>query len=79
AAASQQRSGFRIGFGMMLMLTAAILALYVYAPVLAERFPALAGTLAGYVSVIDNLRTALDAGAQGLLAIVTDLTEKVGS
>ncbi|MEM9584515.1 MAG: zinc-ribbon domain-containing protein [Pseudomonadota bacterium] len=80
-AATEQRarSGFRIGFGLMLMLTAALLALYVYAPGLIDKFPAAEGVLSGYVSLIDRLRETLDFGAQGLLAIVTDLTERVGN
>lgn len=77
-ATASQKSSFRMGFGLMLMLTAALLALYVYVPGLIERFPALSGILTGYVGIIDSLRTALDSGAQGLLAIVTDLTEQVG-
>ncbi len=77
-AAPDHRSGFRMGFGLMLMLTAALLALYVYAPVLSEKFPGLTDILTGYVAAIDSLRTMLDTGAQGLLAIVTDLTEQVG-
>ncbi len=79
ASQTNRRSGFRIGFGLMLMLTAALLALYVYAPDLAERFPSLSGALMWYVSMIDGLRAALDAGAQWLLAKVTALTEQVGN
>ncbi len=73
------RRGFRIGFGLMLMLTALVLVVYAYAPALAERFPALAGALTSYVAVIDSLRVALEAGAQWLLQKVTALTEQVGS
>lgn len=78
-AAAKRSSGFRMGFGLMLMLTAALLALYVYAPALAERFPAMSGILESYVALIDRLRVALDAGAQWLLQKVTALTEQIGS
>ncbi len=75
---ASRKSGFRMGFGLMLMLTAALIALYVYAPALTEKFPSMEGLLKSYVALIDKLRILLESGAQGLLAIVSDLTERVG-
>lgn len=73
------RSGFRMGFGLMLMISAGFLALYAYAPAMSMRFPALEGPLSAYVSMIDSLRIGLESGAQWLLQKINALTERVGS
>ncbi len=67
----QKRSGFRLGFGLMLLLAVGLLILYVYAPQISQRMPALSGALDSYVASIDSLRVWLDTAAQGLV-------EKIG-
>ncbi|WP_298258560.1 zinc-ribbon domain-containing protein [uncultured Litoreibacter sp.] len=60
-------SGFRLGFGLMLLLAVGLMLLYVYAPQLAQRVPALTGALESYVSGVDSLRIWLDTATQGLV------------
>ena len=55
-----QKSGFRSGFALMLILAVALLAAYVMAPKLAQQFPAAAGALQAYVAVVDAARLSLD-------------------
>ena len=75
----QKRSGFRLGFGLMLLLTVGLLILYVYAPQIAQRSPSLSATLESYVTSVDNLRVWLDTAAEGLVekigAILGDASE----
>jgi predicted Zn finger-like uncharacterized protein len=66
-----QRSGFRLGFGLVLLFVVGLLLLYVYAPQLSQSLPVLSGALDSYVAAIDSLRVWLDTAAQGLV-------EKIG-
>ncbi|PTX57341.1 putative Zn finger-like uncharacterized protein [Litoreibacter ponti] len=66
------RSKFRLGFGLMLIVAVALLALYVYAPQLSQRIPALADSLRDYVGAIDGLRVWLDGAVQDLVARIGD-------
>lgn len=54
------RSGFRRGFLTVLLIAVIALAVYIYAPQIAETFPGLSEALAGYVNSVDQLRTWLD-------------------
>ena len=67
----QKRSGFRLGFGLMLLLAVGFLLVYVYAPQVAMRVPSLSAALDSYVSYVDSMRVWLDSAAQGLV-------EKIG-
>lgn len=67
----QKRSGFRLGFGLMLLLIVGLLVVYVYAPQLAQRMPSMASTVESYVALVDSMRVWLDTAAQGLV-------EKIG-
>lgn len=73
--ASGGRRGFRLGFGLMLLLTALILLFYAYAPALAERFPQFEPMITSAVNVIDKLRLVLENAAQGLLQLLNRLLE----
>lgn len=64
----QRRSGFRMGFSLMLVLAALALALYVLAPRLAQAVPAMAPALASYVEAVDEGRLWLDAKMQSTTA-----------
>lgn len=70
----EQRRGFRMGFGIMLTIAAAMIALYVGAGWLAETVPALAPALAAYLDLANALRTWIDgilaAGVDGLSSLV---------
>jgi predicted Zn finger-like uncharacterized protein len=63
----ERRRGFRTGFGLVLLLVAALILLYVSAGWLAQTVPALAPLLAAYVEAANGFRAWLD----GLLAAGT--------
>jgi predicted Zn finger-like uncharacterized protein len=63
----ERRRGFRTGFGLVLLLVAALILLYVAAGWLAQTVPALAPLLAAYVEAANGFRAWLD----GLLAAGT--------
>ena len=56
-----RRGGFRTGFLLVVLLAAAVMALYIAAPALGSRFPAAAPTLNAIVATIDRGRVAIDA------------------
>lgn len=65
-----QRSAFRTGFTLMLLLAVLMLAGYVMAPELGKQIPALTGPLQAYVALVDQVRLTLDTvlrDAVGLL------------
>lgn len=66
-----KRSGFRLGFGIVLLFIVGLLLLYVYAPQFSQSLPVLSGALDSYVAAVDSLRVWLDTAAQGLV-------EKIG-
>lgn len=54
-----ERRGFRKGFTLVLLIAIVLGGLYVLAPMIAGRVPALAGALEGYVALVDSLHAAL--------------------
>lgn len=62
-----QRSNFRLGFGLMLLVAVGLLLLYIYEPQISERVPAMSGLLESYVTKIDAFRVWLDLSTQGLV------------
>ncbi len=70
AAADQSgKSGFRFGFGLILMLLVILIGVYVLAPQLKSWVPALADGLDGYVAIVDRLRIWLNE----LMELVIDM------
>lgn len=69
---ARRARGFRLGFGLVLLLAAALLMIYAYAPQLAERLPTFSDQLASYVAAVDRGRVWLDITATGL-------TEKINA
>lgn len=61
------RSGFRRGFVMLVGLGVLIVVLYVFAPLIAAKVPALAGGAAAYVTAVDAARVWLDAELRTLV------------
>lgn len=55
-----RRSGFGRGFALALLLALIGVALYLYAPLISEKVPALAGALEAYVEVVDKARGWVD-------------------
>jgi len=56
----EKRSGFARGFVIMLLLAVIAVALYLYAPRISAKVPALAPALEGYVSLINAARAWID-------------------
>ncbi|MEL7175249.1 MAG: zinc-ribbon domain-containing protein [Pseudomonadota bacterium] len=54
------RRGFRIGFGLALMIAAALAMIYVYAPQISGAVPGLSDMLQSYVAQVDQLRISID-------------------
>jgi predicted Zn finger-like uncharacterized protein len=65
---SERRRGFRMGFGLMILLAAVLIGLYVGSAWLAQAVPALEPALVAYVEMANGLRTWID----GLLAAGVD-------
>jgi len=74
---ARSRSGFRLGFGLMLMVSAALVGIYVYAPAFSQSVPAVSGFLDGYVSAVNAMRVWLDRSAQDLVDQITNLLASV--
>ena len=63
-----RRRGFRLGFGLMLLVAAVLIGLYIAAGWLAAAVPALEPFLIGYVGTANSFRAWVD----GLLASGVD-------
>ncbi len=70
---ARRARGFRLGFGLILLLAAALLMIYAYAPQLTERFPNFQEQLARYVEIVDRGRVWLDINASGLIERINNL------
>lgn len=68
---TRQRSSFRSGFFMVILLLVIATAIYVMAPQLAEQFPSLKGYLDSYVAFVDALRIWLNAKMDAATAMLT--------
>jgi predicted Zn finger-like uncharacterized protein len=60
-------SGFKRGFSLVVLLMGLALVLYVFAPVLAQKFPSLLGPLQAYVDMINAGRIWLNELLSGLI------------
>ncbi|AJE48964.1 zinc-ribbon domain-containing protein [Celeribacter indicus] len=58
--ARAERSGFRTAFSVLVLVSVLLVALYVLAPMIAGRVPALASAMEGYISGANAFRTWLD-------------------
>lgn len=72
-AAAEQTGGFGRGFGAVVLLAAVLVALYVFAPQLAEAVPALAPALEAYVEAVNGARLWLDGQARGLMGALNGI------
>ena len=70
---ASEKSGFRTGFMLMLLLAMILLAAYVMAPKLALQFPAAAGTLQTYVTAVDAARLWLDGALKAAIGFLHGL------
>ncbi|SLN21768.1 zinc-ribbon domain-containing protein [Roseisalinus antarcticus] len=65
--AQTHRRGFRIGFGVVLLVAAAATGVYHFAPRIAETVPATGPALLAYVDNVDAARLWLDLNLQGII------------
>lgn len=63
-----QRSGFRRGFFLVIILFVILLAPYVFVDLITENLPQTRGVMADYVNTIDQIRLSLNAMVGGLFA-----------
>lgn len=73
-----RRGGFRRGFLTLVALAVVIVALYILAPVVAVKYPAMAGVAAAYVTAVDTARVWLDTNLRLLVAKLQDLAGSQG-
>jgi len=62
----RRRRGFRVGFMLMILLAAAAVGAYAYAPLIADAVPQAGPYLAQYVDQVNELRVWLDGLVQSL-------------
>ncbi|WP_417249720.1 zinc-ribbon domain-containing protein [Celeribacter sp.] len=65
---TRERSSFRRVFIPLVVIAIALVVLYMFAPTIAEKVPALAGTMEAYVTAANGFRTGLD----GVMAQLSD-------
>lgn len=75
--ARAERSGFRTGFTLLILIAAMLVGLYVLAPVIAEKVPALAEVMDSYVVMANDFRAWLDwlmnAASERMTALLSQL------
>lgn len=57
---TRSRRGFRMGFSLIVLIVAALLLVYTYAPLLADRFPGWSEPISLYVTWANGIRTAVE-------------------
>ncbi|WP_375550916.1 hypothetical protein [Rhodophyticola porphyridii] len=65
--APRRRRGIRLGFGLVLLIAAGLVAVYSNAVQIAERLPQASPAIQAYVTQVDEARFWLDGLAQGVL------------
>lgn len=78
-ATEKRRSGFRMGFSLMMLATAAAILVYLFAPQLSRAVPALAPPLAAYVDWANVLRQNADGYLERTVNSLTDFLVKLSS
>ncbi len=72
--APRKKSGFRMGFSLVIILATVLLLAYYYAPLIVERFPASKDMMASYVEKVDALRLWLDQMMEAATAKMSGLS-----
>ena len=75
----KSRIGFQVGFIGAIAVAVAAVAVYVYAPLIADRVPAARPVLFSYVSQVDTLRLWLDGWVTGTIQSLTDVMSSAAS
>lgn len=68
--AQDERTGFRQGLSLVLLIAVLLVGLYALAPMIARQVPALGEALGGYVVLVDSLRAWVSESLRGLAARV---------
>ena len=77
AEAAEARSGFKRGFSVVIILAALALAIYMFAPQIAAKVPALKPALAAYVEAINGLRASIEGMMQNTIDKMEDAAQPV--
>lgn len=77
ASTASARRGFRIGFGLVLLIFALLIGLYAFGDEIAESVPALAAPLEQFREAVDGARVWLDGAAQSLVEQINALTGQI--
>lgn len=77
-AAPKRAGGFRRGFSFVVLLMVLALALYIFAPRLAEMVPALRDPLAAYVDAMNGLRLWIDEQLRAVLGWLDSMSSEQG-
>ncbi len=77
--APKSRTGFRVGFIGAIAVAVAAVAVYVYAPPIADRVPSVRPVLFSYVSTVDTARVWLDGWVTGTIQSLTDVMSNAAS
>jgi predicted Zn finger-like uncharacterized protein len=72
-APATQKGGFGRGFLTLVLFGVILLALYVFAPLVAEKVPALAGVAASYIAGVDAARAWVDGEVRSLIGMLRGL------
>jgi predicted Zn finger-like uncharacterized protein len=78
AVAARERSGFRWGFTLMIVLAALLVIAYVFAPQIGRQAPALEPALAGYVDAANGLRDSVEGLLDSTTESLSNMTEGGG-
>ncbi|WP_422075115.1 zinc-ribbon domain-containing protein [Tranquillimonas rosea] len=73
------RRGFRLGFGLVIGITALAMLLYGYAPRIAAASPALEAPLEAYVAWANDMRDGLDSVLENLVARLGNLSDEAAT
>lgn len=74
----KQKSGFRSGFVLMLLLAGIGIALYVMAPQISQQIPGVADALNTYVAAVDAARVWLDGLIRRATGVLNGFTASIG-
>jgi predicted Zn finger-like uncharacterized protein len=78
AVAARERTGFRWGFTLMIVLAALLVIAYVFAPQIGRQAPALEPALAGYVDAANGLRDSVEGLLDSTTESLSNMTEGEG-
>ena len=73
--AARERSGFRWGFTLMIVLAALMVIAYVFAPQISRQVPALEPALAGYVDTANGVRDSVEGLLNSTTESLSNMTE----